>query len=506
MGEFDFDVVIPTVGRPSLHRLLDALGGGIGPRPRSVIVVDDRADRRRALEIRPPRSLTARVRVVPSGGRGPAAARNIGIAVAEAQWTCFLDDDVVPSRDWCDRLADDLGTLPPGVGGSQGRIHVPLRVDRPPTDWERNVRRLEDARWATADMAYRRDVLLEVGGFDERFRRAYREDADLALRVLAAGYELLRGGRVVLHPVRPADAMVSVRMQAGNADDVLMRMLHGRAWRSRAGAPPGRFAAHLLVTAAAGAAVLAAVCGRPRLAMAAALAWIGGTVELAWARISPGPRDGREVATMLATSALLPPAAVAHRAAGWIRVADGARRSIRARRERSATAVLFDRDGTLVEDVPYNGDPERVSLVPGAREALSRLRRAGVPIAVITNQSGVGRGLIRPEDVVAVNRRIERLAGSIGSWLMCFHAPEEHCSCRKPRAGLVLAAAERLGVEASGCVVVGDTEGDVLAAKAAGARAILIPNAATRAEEIARSYPVASGLRHAVDLVLGERA
>jgi histidinol-phosphate phosphatase family protein len=506
MGELDFDVVIPTVGRPSLHRLLDALGSGIGPRPRSVIVVDDRAHRRRPLGISPPRSLAARVHVVPSGGRGPAAARNIGIAVAEAQWTCFLDDDVVPSRDWCDRLADDVGSLPPDVGGSQGRIRVPLPDDRSPTDWERNVRGLEDARWATADMAYRREVLLEVGGFDERFRRAYREDADLALRVLAAGHGLLRGRRFVLHPVRSADRMVSVRMQAGNADDALMHILHGRAWRSRAGAPPGRIAAHLLVTASAGAALLAAVSGRPRLAAAASLAWIGGTLELAWARIAPGPRDRREVATMLATSALLPPAAVAHRAAGWLRVAGGAWETIRARRDRSATAVLFDRDGTLVVDVPYNGDPERVRLVPGAREALSRLRRAGIPVAVITNQSGVGRGLIRPEDVMAVNRRIERLAGSIGPWLMCFHAPEGNCSCRKPRAGLVLAAAERLGVEASECIVVGDTEGDVLAAQAAGARAILIPNGATRAEEIARSYPVASGLRHAVDLVLGERA
>ena len=504
MRELDFDIVIPTVGRPSLHRLIDALGTGIGPRPRSVIVADDRADRRRPLAIRPPTSIGDLIRVVPVAGRGPAAARNVGIAVAQARWTCFLDDDVVPSRDWRARLAEDVRSLPASVAGSQGRIRVPLPDDRRPTDWERNVRGLEDASWATADMAYRRDVLLEVGGFDERFARAYREDADLALRVLAAGHELARGRRSVMHPVRPAGRWVSLRMQAGNADDALMRVRHGPAWRRRAGVPRGRFVAHLLITASGAASVVAAVRGRPRAATAASLAWIAGTTELAWARIAPGPRDLREAASMIATSTLLPPIAVAHRAAGWMRVVARAWGADRARRDTSA--VLFDRDGTLVIDVPYNGDAGRVRLVPGAREALHRLRRAGVPVAVITNQSGVGRGLIDPDDVEAVNRRIEELAGPIGPWLMCFHTPEAHCPCRKPRAGLVLAAAERLGVEASRCVVVGDTEADVIAASAAGARAILVPNAATRAEEIARSHSVASGLQHAVDLVLGERA
>ena len=80
------------------------------------------------------------------------------------------------------------------MAGSQGRLRVPLPAARPPTDWERNVAALEGARWATADLAYRRAVLAEVGGFDERFRRAYREDADLALRVVRAGYRIEQGG------------------------------------------------------------------------------------------------------------------------------------------------------------------------------------------------------------------------------------------------------------------------------------------------------------------------
>ncbi len=188
----------------------------------------------------------------------------------------------------------------------QGRIVVPLPAGRRPTDWERNTRGLERARWATADIAYRRAALEAVGGFDERFPRAYREDADLGLRVVAAGWRIVPGERTVRHPVRPAPAWVSLAKQAGNADDVLMRRLHGRDWRARAGVPAGRRPRHLAVVAAVAGALAAR---RPGLAAAA---WLAGTAELAWARIAPGPRTPREVATMAWTSALMPFAAT-----GW---------------------------------------------------------------------------------------------------------------------------------------------------------------------------------------------
>ena len=78
-----------------------------------------------------------------------------------------------------------------------------------------------------------------------------------------------------------------------------------------------------------------------------------------------------------------------------------------------ALAVLFDRDGTLVVDVPYNGDPARVRPVRGAREAVARLRTAGVPTAVVSNQSGVGRGLLTRQQVDAVNTRLDVLLSLI---------------------------------------------------------------------------------------------
>lgn len=167
-------------------------------------------------------------------------------------------------------------------------------------------------------------------------------------------------------------------------------------------------------------------------------------------------------------------------------------------------AVLFDRDGTLVRDVPYNGDPDRVELMPGAREAVDRLRERGVRLGVVSNQSGVSRGLLTSEQVAAVNARVEELLGPLGSWAVCPHGPDHGCACRKPAPGLVLQAAEALGVAPEECAVVGDIGADMRAARAAGARGVLVPTAVTRPEEVADAPEVARDLGDAVDRLLGE--
>lgn len=175
----------------------------------------------------------------------------------------------------------------------------------------------------------------------------------------------------------------------------------------------------------------------------------------------------------------------------------------------AVAAVLFDRDGTLVEDVPYNGDPDRVRLLPGAAEAVALLRTAGVPTGVVSNQSGIGRGLLTDAEVRRVNDRVDALLGGLGTFVYCPHAPEAGCACRKPRPGLILEAARRLGVAPRHCVVIGDIGADVLAARAAGARAVLVPNPATRPEETACAPDTATDLLTAVRRVLagewGER-
>jgi histidinol-phosphate phosphatase family protein len=487
-------VVVPTVGRPSLQVLLTALAQGRGPRPTEVVVVDDRPGATPPLVLLPPG--LPPVRVLRSGGRGPAAARNLGSRSVRTEWVAFLDDDVLPDPDWFERLAADLDGLPPDVAGSQGRLTVPLPADRRPTDWERSTAGLEGAAWITADMAYRREALAVVGGFDERFPRAFREDADLAVRVKATGARLVRGDRRVLHPVRPAGPWASVRAQAGNADDVLMRRLHGRAWRARAQAPAGRRNRHLAVTACAALVPLLAATGHRRAAAGTAAAWALGTVELARARIAPGPRTRDEVARMVVTSAAIPPAATWHTLRGLVRHRQAAPwRGV-------PELVLLDRDGTLVHDVPYNGEADRVRPVDGALEALDRLRAAGVRLGVVTNQSGVARGLLTREQVDAVNERVAHLLGPFDTWQVCTHGPDQDCRCRKPAPGMVEAACADLGVHPQHCAVVGDIGADVDAALAAGATPVLVPTAATRPNEVATAPYRAPDLSSAVDLLL----
>src|SRR3954468_406663 len=158
-------VVVPTIGRPSLDVLLDALAVAPGPRPAELILVDDRPT---GEPLRTDRTGLPPVRVLRTGGGGPARARNLGWRSAGTEWIAFLDDDVVPDRDWYQRLEKDLAALAPDVAGSQGRVRVPLPEGRRPTDWERGTAGLATSSWITADLAYRRAALAAVGGFDER--------------------------------------------------------------------------------------------------------------------------------------------------------------------------------------------------------------------------------------------------------------------------------------------------------------------------------------------------
>jgi glycosyltransferase involved in cell wall biosynthesis len=295
--------------------LLDAIGV-----PDELIIVDDRGTG----PIEVPEALRPVTRVVAGPGRGPAAARNVGWRRARTPWVAFLDDDVVPSETWLADLRADLAAAAPDVVGVQGRIDVPLPAGRRPTDWERVTAALATGRWITADMAYRRYALAAAGGFDERFPRAFREDADLAARLRGAGGLLVVGTRRTTHPVRPESPWVSLRTQSGNADDALLRRLYGSRWRQRLEIPPGRRRRHALVVASGLVGLIGALgarrsSGARLVAAAGGLLWLAGTVEFTARRVAPGPRTPREVAVMAVTSAAIPPLAIAHWLRGWWR-------------------------------------------------------------------------------------------------------------------------------------------------------------------------------------------
>lgn len=165
-------------------------------------------------------------------------------------------------------------------------------------------------------------------------------------------------------------------------------------------------------------------------------------------------------------------------------------------------AVLFDRDGTLVIDVPYNGDPSKVMPFPGARKVLDELRGLGLATGVLSNQSGVARGILTLDQVSSVNNRVEELLGPFDVWEVCPHSAEDSCRCRKPAPGMIHSACDRLGIDASEAAFIGDIGSDVEAARAAGARGVLVPTPVTREEEVAAAPEVAADLEQAVALLL----
>lgn len=148
-------------------------------------------------------------------------------------------------------------------------------------------------------------------------------------------------------------------------------------------------------------------------------------------------------------------------------------------------AVFVDRDGTLVEERGYVTAPEDMALLPGAARAVRALREAGWKVFVVSNQAAVAKGLITEEELAGLHLRLAALLAAEGARLdgfyVCPHHPEGtvpeyalECGCRKPRPGLLEQAAREHDLELSRCVMVGDSLRDLEAARAAGARAVLV--------------------------------
>jgi D-glycero-D-manno-heptose 1,7-bisphosphate phosphatase len=150
---------------------------------------------------------------------------------------------------------------------------------------------------------------------------------------------------------------------------------------------------------------------------------------------------------------------------------------------------------------------EDLEIIPGALRALARLTAAGFELIVLSNQSAIGRGLVKRETVDDINQRlaevIQTSGGRITEFLICPHAPADGCDCRKPAPGLLLRARDELGADLENAVLVGDQLSDMEAARAAGCQAILVAPDAHETRRLDRDgYRVAGSLSQAVDLIL----
>jgi len=150
-------------------------------------------------------------------------------------------------------------------------------------------------------------------------------------------------------------------------------------------------------------------------------------------------------------------------------------------------ALFLDRDGVLNEEVDYLHDPAKLIMIGGVAPVLADCNRAGVPVLVVTNQAGIGRGYYQVDAFWRVAHAIEAaLAGEgarIDGWYFCPHRPDDDCACRKPRPGLLAAAAAERGLDLARSVFVGDKISDLEAGRNAGTRTLLVRTGYGRADE-----------------------
>lgn len=177
----------------------------------------------------------------------------------------------------------------------------------------------------------------------------------------------------------------------------------------------------------------------------------------------------------------------------------------------SATGVFLDRDDTLIKDIPYLSDPEKVKLMPGAGEAIRMLNEKGIPAIIITNQSGIARGLFDETELQAVHERLTgilaRNSARIDAIYFCPHYPEGiiekyavRCNCRKPKTGLLERAAADFSLILKRCYFIGDKKSDMEAIHRVGGKGLLVGKRKVRV----KSDYDAKDILDAVNWILGD--
>jgi glycosyltransferase involved in cell wall biosynthesis len=249
---------------------------------------------------------------VHSTQHGPAAARNLGWKMAAGDVIAFTDDDCIPDPSW---LKTGLEAIMHGADGISGRVIVPLRSN--PTDYEWNACGLTRSEFITANCFYHKNALETIGGFDERFKMAWREDSDLYFSLKECGFRLiLEPEALVIHPVQPAIWGISLIQQKKNLFNALLYKKHPALYRKKLqSSPPFLYYTALLMFFIA----CIAFMNRSMIYAAAAItSW--GALE-AWfciRRLQHTSRSIGHIFEMLITSILIPPIAIFWRIKGAI--------------------------------------------------------------------------------------------------------------------------------------------------------------------------------------------
>jgi len=316
-------VIVPTYRRPELlDCCLAALVAQDFPTAGyEIIVVDDAASDKTARQVArwagrssaPLRYLA----LTDPAHHGPAAARNRGWRCARGMLIAFTDDDCIPDPGWLRAgvagLAEPRTAHQAPLAGGWGCTIVPVPPD--PTDYERDAAGLERAEAITANAFYRRDALASVGGFDERFRAAWREDSDLLFTLLEQGARIAPlPAAIVVHPLRPARWGICLAQQRKSRYNALLYKKHPHLYRERI--QPGPPWGYYVAVAAALFAVLGLARGQRRLALGAACGWAWQTGRFCARRLTHTRHTPRHIAEMIVTSALVPPLSIYWRLRG----------------------------------------------------------------------------------------------------------------------------------------------------------------------------------------------
>ncbi len=313
--DFLVSVVIPTFKRPALlKKCLEALLVQTLPPPAyEILVVDDAGSEETRSLVREYASERKEpgIRYLSIVGKhGPAAARNRGWRMARSPLIAFTDDDCLPEPDW---LANGIAAFRGNVAGVSGRVIVPRGAR--PSDYEWNSACIEQSQFVTANCFYRKSVLEEINGFDERFTRAWREDADVFFTLLKRGERLKSApDAIVVHPVRSASWGVSIREQSKSMFNALLYKKHPDLYELKIGSPSR--ACYYAIVSSFLVAMAGIGFGLQPLAFAGLLVWALFTGFLCLKRLRTRSYAPRHLTEMLVTSVVIPFLSVFWRLAG----------------------------------------------------------------------------------------------------------------------------------------------------------------------------------------------